>query len=113
MNYWNINFKTSTSESKFIFVILVLWKCGYIQCVKPGDNDRKGRPSVMTEETVQTIIEAMQIKATSATSIDSGNETDLLQQEKRPTRKGDTGTIFAEEDDPDDEDINELLEHQL
>ena len=64
---------------------------------------------MMTEETVQAMIEAMQIKATSATSIDSGNETDLL-QEKRPTKTGDTNTLFAEEDDMDD---NELLEQHL
>ena len=91
---------------------LILWKCGCItfNCIKSGDNSHNGRHSVMTEETVQAMIEAMQIKATSATSIDSGNETDLL-QEKRPTKRGDTNTLFAEEDDP--EDNNELLEHHL
>mmetsp|Transcript_6738 Transcript_6738/g.6007 ORF Transcript_6738/g.6007 Transcript_6738/m.6007 type:complete len:113 (+) Transcript_6738:3-341(+) len=92
-------------------IIFILWKSGYCQCIKSKSDNDQGRHSVMTEQTVQAMIEAMQIKATSAemTSM-SGNETDLL-QETRPTKKGDTNTLFAEEDDPDDD--NEFLEHHL
>ena len=96
-------------------VIIILWKCGCCKCLQ-SEEDGKGKHSALNEQTVQALIEAMQIKATAAMSVsaDDGNDDTGLLQETKPINHGNTTnntTEFAEEEDPDDD--NELLAHHL